>query len=283
MPHYYLKEFGSHKEYNHYVSQKEIFTSRTSIVGYCRAEKEMHFHVSGDPPADLYFWWSGADAPTSGKWKDRIRNAEWNIVGGTWDSENMWYQFLNPTTAQQYATYTGTIPNFGYHWKVQIDCEVRPDGNPSNILMDFSSVGGVGSNKAGFSISHYPGSNAWTSNSKLNGNNSASTYKPANLVDPLETGVWYSRNISIGIRASETAGKDEMFISVEGVGESKTATPFTPLQITPNGCGDIWHIARSFIDSGAASDSNSLSSTYYRTSIRIKDIKIYTCRENYEV
>ena len=280
---HYLKEFRTHKDYKKFISQREVFDNGIKVVGYCKREKEVHFYIPEEPPLDLYFWWSGADEPIGGKWRDRIRNAEWNIVGGTWDSENMWYQFLNPTTSQQYADYQGTIPNFGYHWEVNIDCDILYPGNPSNILMDFSSVGLVGGGKAGFNISWYPSSSSWTSNSKLNGNNSASTYKPTNLFDSLEENVWNSRNIRIGVRSSQTINKDEMYINVQNIGETTTSTPFTPLQITPNGCGDIWYIARSFANSGTQDDSNSLSATYYRTSLRIKDIKIYTCRENYEI
>lgn len=274
---HYLKEFRTHEDFTRYVSQREVFNDQQKIVGFCRKEKEIHFYAPEEPPASLYFWWSGADEPVGGKWKDRIRNAEWNIVGGTWDSENMWYQFLNPNSAVQWATYTGTVPNFGYHWEVCLDCEILCPGNASNILIDFSSVGAT---SCGFSIGHYPGSNSWTSNSKLNGNGSASTYRPANLVDAFETGIWYSRNISIGVRSSETAGKDEMYYIIPGIGESKTPTPFTPLQITPNGLTNpYWYIGKGWISGGGDGE---LSSNYYRTSIRVKDIKIYTHLENYE-
>ena len=275
---HYLKEFRTHEDFTRYVSQRKVFNDQQKIVGFCRKEKEIHFYTPEEPPPSLYFWWSGADEPVGGKWKDRIRNAEWNIVGGTWDSENTWYQFLNPNSSEQWATYTGTVPNFGYHWEVCLDCEVLCSGNNSNILIDFSSIGGLSGYNAGFSIGYYLSSGTWTSNAKLYGNSSASTYKPEPLSDSLEEGVWYARKVSLGVRSSNIRGKDEMYYIIPGVGESKTATPFTPLQITPNGLSSpYWWIGRGWIN-----QTGEYSATNYRFSIRIKDIKIYTNLENYE-
>ena len=274
-----LKRFSTHGDYATYVSQEEKFSNPQKFIGYCRREKEVHFYTPAETQPGLYFWWSGEDEPISGKWKDRIRDAEWNIVGGTWSSENKWYQFLNPDSSVAWATYTGTVPNFGYHWEVCLNCEVLFPGNASNVLIDFSSVGAVVGSRAGFSIGHYTSSGKWTSNAKLYGNNSASTYKPEGLLDIMETGVWYSRKISLGVRSSNTAGKDELYYIISGVGESRTATPFTPLQVTPNGLASpYWWIGRGWINSG----TGDTSATYYRTSIRVKDIKIYTHLENYE-
>lgn len=219
----------------------------------------------------LALHWDGTKAPASNKWYDDSGSRYFTLTNGTHGTD--YYEFINnsPTSASAYGKSNGTLPDLKYHWKVIVDCAVRyQSSNPSSFYgVDFGSTRAVSNNKCTFGVYLTLSSMRWGLNSKFNGNSSANTYAPkyANMSTELvvSAGTWIRRTIICGVRASQTAGKDETFLIIPGLGECKSATPYTPLRF--NRWEDYIWLARSSI----APTSN----YKYSTSARIYDIKAY--------
>ena len=223
----------------------------------------------------LALHWDGTVAPVSGKWYDDSGNRYFTLTNGTHGED--YYEFINnsPSSATSYGksggTSNGRLPDLGYHWKVIVDLAVRvQSSNPSTFSpIDFGSLGSVSGGKCAAMISWGGPNNKWGMNAKFNGNSSASTYNPTYSMisaDPgAAAGEWVRRKIAIGVRASQTQGKDETFQIVYGIGECYSATPYTPLRF--NRWEDYIWLGRSKI--------NPTSNYKYATSTRIYDIKAY--------
>ena len=214
-------------------------------------------------------WRGGKDLYTN-SWFDTVGFQYWTISNGTQQSE--YYEFINsnPAVLTQYASLAGTLPDLGYHWKVVADIAIRTQTlNPTSFTpIDFGSLGAVDSGSYSFGFLVAKSSGLWNMNAKLNGSTypsfqSEDYHISAETITTSET--WIRRTVTIGVRASSTAGNDEAFISVDGRG-SATSEEFTPIR------ANKWVNTKNFI---GRSNANPGSNYPYATSCRIYSIQVY--------
>ena len=216
--------------------------------------------------------WDGTSAPSSSRWYDKIANQYWTLTNATHGTN--YYQFLNtnPASSTQRGALNGSLPDLGYHWKMVIDCEIRMQASNPRVftVVDFGSIGSVADNKCAVYCGLSSSNGEWGIGPKFNGNTSATTYNYDNSTLTAETittaTTWLRRTVTFGVRSSSTTGMDETFISIPGIGEAVSATPYTPIRF------NRWESGVSYIARGRVNPS----STYkYSTSCRIYDLKIY--------
>lgn len=220
--------------------------------------------------------WSGSRNPTSsGNWYDSVGNQYWAVTNGTHGTDYYEFTNTNPASASQYATLFGSLPDLGYRWKVVADVAVKSQSsNPTRFVpFDFGGLGTVSSGTCGVcpNISMTNSKWWWGLQPPFNGPSSVSTYAADDYHLSNETGLltqdtWVRRKITFGVRASETIGKDETFMEVNGLaGYIKSSTPYTSIRF--NRWMTPMYIARSL--------TNPSSSYKYATTVRIYSLKIY--------
>lgn len=221
--------------------------------------------VYGAEPPDptLIAYWNGADAAVSNNWVDRIGNKRWNFYNGYAKGSN-YFELDRISNVYRYATLTDNDFGVDYEIKFVVDFELKPDGTNNMIMMD---MGGLGATPAGHwgMFPRYKADNTWTFSVKYNGNNSQTTTSSGTF-PVLEAGVWTPCSIEFGIEHDESTDKQRAYMKV---GEGLIAS----------GWLDKKKIA-DFIASGnkailASSCYNYAGTTYSRTRIRVKTIKVY--------
>lgn len=220
-------------------------------------------------PMKLVRYWDGSDNLSSNKWYDRVGGQYWTLTSSTHGTG--YYQFLNSsaTTTSSYGTLNGVLPDLGYHFRIEIDFEIKDQSNStgSNVVVDFGAICQTNDNTCACAL-YTNSSNKWGLNAKLNGNSSGSTYNITAVSDSgINASTWVRRKIIFGVRASVETGKDECFAIVQDVGSGVTTTKFTPIRMNRWNTSQSSYIARSSIQP---------TSTYpYASNIRIYSIKIY--------
>ena len=220
-------------------------------------------------PMTLVRYWDGYDDLSNNRWYDKVGNQYWTLTSAT--HENGYYQFLNSnaTSATSYGTLNGTLPDLGYHFRIEVDFEVKDQSNyvGNNVVFDFGAICQTNNNTCACAL-YTNSSNKWGLNAKLNGNDSGSTYNITAISDSdINSDTWVRRKVIFGVRASEESNKDECFAIIQGVGSGVTPTKFTPIRMNRWNTSQNRYIARSSV---------ALSSSYpYASNIRIYSIKIY--------
>ena len=219
-------------------------------------------------PMTLIRYWDGSDNLTNNNWYDRVGNQAWKLTSAT--HENGYYQFLNSTgsSANSYGALTGTLPDLGSHFKMEIIFELydQPTFVGNNVVVDFGSICSTNDNSCACAC-YANSANRWALNAKLNGNSSGPTYNIEYITDNyIIPGTWVQRKATFGIRASDEIGKDECFMVINDIGTGTTTTKFTPVRM------NRWNAVTSYIARSSVTPSTSYP---YASNIRIYSIKIY--------
>ena len=219
---------------------------------------------SSEPPdPTLIAYWSGMDSAVGSNWVDRIGSKRWNFYNGYTKGSN-YFELDRISNVYRYATLTDNDFGVDYEIKFVVDFELKPDGTNNMIIMD---MGGLGVTPAGHwgMYPQYKADNTWTFSVKYNGNNSQTTTSSGTF-PVLDAEVWTPCTIEFGIEHNESTDKQRAYMKVgEGL-------------ITSD-----WLDKKKIADFIAAGNKATLASscyqpsgtTYSRTRIRFKTIKVY--------